>query len=111
MARWRVAAGIAVLLALAGFCGLLFRPYLQNWRLQQYIEQMAFDESRRGQDVAAYVVAVANQASRLGLPVPVDHIRVTKSEDGVYIEARYFVRVDLLLYTVDLHFRPSAGVR
>lgn len=111
MARWRLAAGIAVLLALAGFCGLLFRPYLQNWRLQQYIEQIAFDEGKKGQDPAVYTAAVADQASRLGLPVPVDHIRVTKSEGGVFIEARYFVRVDLLVYTVDLHFRPAAGVR
>ncbi len=111
MARWRVAAGIAVLVALLGFCGLLFRPYYQNWKLQSYMEEIAFDANRLQQPEGAFVAAVADKASQLGLPAGIDQVKVKKSENGVFIEVRYFVRVDLLLYTVDLHFRPSAGAR
>jgi hypothetical protein len=111
VARWRVAAGIAVLVALLGFCGLLFRPYYQNWKLQSYMEEIAFDANRLQQPEGAFVAAVADKAAQLGLPAGIDQVKVKKSESGVFIEVRYFVRVDLLLYTVDLHFRPSAGAR
>ena len=111
VARWRIAAAIAILVALALFCGLLFRPYLQNWKLQSYLEQIAFDAEKQKQPVELLAAEVAEQAARLGLPVGVDQVRVTKNSAGMYVEARYFVRVDLGLYTVDLHFRPSAGAR
>jgi len=111
VARWRLVAGIAVLVALLGFCALLFRPYYQNWKLQTYMEEIAFDANRMQQPEGAFVAAVANRASELGLPAGMDQVRVRKSENGVHLEVRYFVRVDLFLYTVDLHFRPSAGAR
>ena len=111
MARWRLIAGIAVLVALVGFCALLFRPYLQNWKLQSYMEAVAFDAQRLAQPEGAFIAAVADKAAQLGLPAGMDQVRVKKSESGGFIEVRYFVRVDLLLYTVDLHFRPSAGAR
>lgn len=104
-------AGIAVLAALFGFCALLFQPYYRNYQLQSYIEQVAFDANRAQMPEGAFVAAVADKAAQLGLPAGMDQVRVRKSENGVYIEVRYFVRVDLLLYTVDLHFRPSAGAR
>lgn len=111
VAAWRLAAGVAVLLALAGFCILLAHPYLQNWKLQSYVEQLAFEQIRAPTPPEVVAATVANRAAQLGIPVHVDQIRVTKSAAGTYIEARYSVRVDMLFYTVDLHFRPSAGVR
>ena len=110
-ATWRIVAGVALLAALLGFCGLLARPYYQNWRLQRYLETVAFEQARRTQPTEMFVADIAEQSARLGLPVGADQIRITKTESGMFVELRYFVRVDLLLYTVDLHFRPAAGAR
>lgn len=106
-----MALAAAIVLALVGFCGLLFRPYLRNWRFQTYLEQLAFGGAVPQRPELQIRADVANHAARLGLPVSPDQVRVTKSPAGVYLEVRYFVRVDLPLYTVDLHFRPTAGVR
>lgn len=104
-------AGTLVLAALAGFCVLLARPYYHNWQLQQFVEQVAFDQNRQQLEPGIVAAEIANQAAQLGLPLSSDQIRIHRSQAGTYIELRYFVRVDLLVYTVDLHFRPSAGVR
>jgi hypothetical protein len=40
-----------------------------------------------------------------------DNVRIQRTSDRVQIDVRYFVRVDLPLYTVDLHFYPGAGSR
>jgi hypothetical protein len=80
--------------------------------LQRFLEQIAFDASRQAQPETVYAAEIAEQAARLGVPLPIDQVRVAKSaEGGVFLEARYLVHVDLLVYTVDLHFRPSAGAR
>jgi len=111
VARWRLAAGFLIIAILISFCALLAKPYWLNWKLQQYVEQAAFDPGRQNLPPEVFLADVADYAARLGLPVSTEQIRVTRSEAGVYIEVRYFVRVDLFLYTVDLHFRPSAGAR
>lgn len=106
-----MALAVAIVAALAAFCILLFRPYLQNWRFQNYLEQKAFDTATAAQTDVMVRTDVLDQAARLGLPVSGDQVRVVKSATATYIEVRYFVRVDMPLYTVDLHFRPGAGVR
>lgn len=111
VARWRLLAAAAIVAALLGFGALLFRPYLQNWRFQNYLENVAFSQSANQQAELMTRADIADHAAQLGLPVSTDQIRVNKSDAGLYLEVRYFVRVDLPLYTVDLHFRPSAGVR
>ena len=40
-----------------------------------------------------------------------DNVHIERTADSVHIEVRYLVRVDLPLYTVDLHFYPGAGNR
>ncbi|MBI4910238.1 MAG: hypothetical protein HY820_41855 [Acidobacteria bacterium] len=111
IAAWRIAAGIAVLLALAGFCGLLAQPYLDNWKLQTFVENVVKNPAVSQGAPEVIAASVANRAAQLGVPLRIDQIRVMKSASGVYIEARYAVRVDMLFYTVNLHFRPSAGMR
>jgi hypothetical protein len=103
--------GIAVLAALVAFSALLSGPYYRNWKLQRFLEETAFaaDSSTRSTDLIG--AGVAEQAARLGVPVRTEQIRVSRTDRGLYLEARYVVRVDLFLYTVDLHFRPAAGVR
>lgn len=111
VARWRIGAGLAVVGALLLFCSLLVGPYVQNWRLQQFLEQIAFAPAWQNRPPEAFVAAIVSQAAQLGLPVRTGQVRVMRSAAGVYIEVRYVVPVELYLYTVDLHFRPAAGAR
>jgi len=38
-------------------------------------------------------------------------VQIVRSQGGLRIDVRYFVRVTLPGYTVDLHFYPGAGSR
>lgn len=111
MMKVRVAAATGVLLLLLVFCGLLAKPYYNNWKLQNYVEDLAYDERSVQRPPDAISAAVADRAARLGIPLDAGQVRVTQGKESVYLEARYFVRVDFGVYTVDLHFRPSAGTR
>ena len=109
VARWRIAAAIAVLAALLGF-GALFAPiYLDNLRLQSYVAELTQSASKSPQtdeELRARVVAKANE---LNLPVKADNVHIEHRPEGLRIGVRYFVRVSLPGYTVDLHFYPGAG--
>jgi hypothetical protein len=54
---------------------------------------------------------VLHKARELDLPVRPDNVRIIRSPEGLRIDVRYFVRVTLPGYTVDLHFYPGAGSR
>ena len=106
--RWRIAAAIAVLAAMLGF-GALFAPvYLHNLELQNYVVRITQNVS--GTD-GELVQRVLDKAKTLDLPVTAENVQVTRSTDGTRIDVRYFVRVTLPGYTVDLHFHPGAGSR
>ena len=109
VARWRIAAAVAVLAALLGF-GALFLPiYVDNLKLQSYVSDLTrtlAQKPRSDQEIRADVVAKANQ---LNLPVKADNVHVDHSPDGIRVGVRYFVRVNIPFYTVDLHFYPGAG--
>lgn len=111
MNRIRVAAGIAVLAALAIIGIRLLPPYLRNFQFQRQLQQVSDDQANLGRPAELVQVQVAERASRMGLPVTAEQVRVAPGRGRTRIEVRYFVRVDLPLYTVDLHFRPSAGGR
>ena len=104
----RVAAGIAVLLVMAGMGILLIPPYAENWQLQGFINQLAQDPATAQKTPEIVRANIVDKAASLGLPVHIDDVRVTKSGDGMKIEVLYIVRIDFPIYTVDLHFRPAA---
>ena len=105
----RTAAGIAVLAALALFAALMLPPYFRNLEFQRYIENLAANTGVNNAPGEMVRVNVLNKAAQMGLPVRHDQVRVEPAGERYLVEVRYFVRVDLPLYTVDLHFRPSAG--
>jgi hypothetical protein len=110
--RWRIAAAIAVLAALAGF-GALFTPiYFHNLELQNYVADLtrAVDADKQPGDETLRD-KVLKKAADLELPVKADNVHIEHSADGLRIDVRYFVRVSLPFYTVDLHFYPGAGSR
>jgi hypothetical protein len=109
--RWRIAAAIAVLAALAGFAALFSPIYFHNLQLQNYVADLT-----RGVDVGKQPDEtlrdnVLKRAAELELPVKADNVHIDRSSDGLRIDVRYFVRVSLPFYTVDLHFYPGAGSR
>jgi uncharacterized protein DUF4845 len=109
MPRLRIAAAVLILIGLAVLGARLLPLYLDNMRLQSYVEGITQDAENRTRPDDALRVAVLDKAAFLGLPVKAENVRIKRSEDGVRIDVRYIVHVDFPMYTVDLHFYPGAG--
>ena len=109
--RWRIAAGIAVILGMLLFAVVFTPIYFHNFQFQRFVasltqtaaSQPAGDEALRGQLVA--------KANSLNLPVTANDVHIQRSSEGVRIDIRYFVTVSLPGYTVNLHFGAGAGSR
>ena len=109
--RWRIAAAVLVLAALLGF-GVMFTPiYVDNLKLQTYVEEITRRVDSQNQPDEALRQNVLRKAHELDLPVKADNVQITHSPEGLRIDVRYFVRVTVPGYTVDLHFYPGAGIR
>ena len=109
--RWRLAAGIGVLACLGFFAARLAPYYIRNYELQQYVEGVTQRVENREKADDLLRTWVVEKAARLELPVKAENVQVKRSGEALRIDVRYVVRVDLPVYTVDLHFYPSAGVR
>ena len=105
----RKAAGVAVLLILASIGALLIPPYIQNWKLQRYVNGLVDDPATATQPSEAIRDKVVSQGGALGLPVRAVDVTVTRPQNSVRIDVLYIVHVDFAGYSVDLHFRPAAG--
>jgi hypothetical protein len=109
--RWRIVAAALVLAALLGF-GILFAPiYIGNLKLQSYVAEMTRNVDNRNTSDEVLRQNVLAKAHQLNLPVKADNVQIARSTNALRIDVRYFVRVDLPGYTVDLHFYPGAGSR
>lgn len=109
--RWRIAAAVAVLAALAMF-GAMFAPiYFRNLELQDFVAGIAQHAENQTKSDDLLRTWVLDKAHQLDLPVKEDNVHIVRSPEGMRIDVRYFVRVDLPGYTVDLHFYPGAGSR
>jgi len=109
--RWRIAAAIVVLAALAAF-GALFTPiYIHNLQLQRYVADLTHRDGARSRPDADLRANVLKKAAELDLPVQADNVHIDRTGDDLRIDVRYFVRISLPFYTVDLHFYPGAGSR
>jgi len=85
--------------------------YVHNIELQQFVEDAARRAAAPANSDDIVRTWVLNKAADLDLPVKADNIQIQRSADGVRIVVRYEVRVDMPLYTVNLHFYPGAGSR
>jgi hypothetical protein len=109
--RWRIVAAVAVLAALLGF-GAMFAPiYAGNLKLQTYVAEITHRVDSQNQSDEILRQNVLNKARELDLPVKADNVHIIRSSDELRIDVRYFVRVTVPGYTVDLHFYPGAGSR
>ncbi|HLG99952.1 MAG TPA: DUF4845 domain-containing protein [Bryobacteraceae bacterium] len=105
----RVAAGILVLLALVGVALVLLPPYASNWRFQRYLNQLADDPATASAPPDEVQAKITREAQSLGLPLAAHDVQITRSQNAIRIDALYVVHVDIIGYTVDLHFRPAVG--
>jgi hypothetical protein len=105
----RLVAGAAVLLVLVVMGVFLVPPYAANWRLQSYVNNLADDPTTAKRPAEVVRAQVLNKAASLGLPLHGEDVHVGIADGAVNINVLYIVHVDLVGYTVDLHFRPAAG--
>lgn len=109
---WRKAVGIAVLAALVFFIAVFAPIYFHNFELRNYVENLTRSAQNRGEADDLLRTQVVDKAHELNLPsVTADNVQIARSGNGLQIEIRYQVPVNLPGYTVLLHFYPGAGSR
>lgn len=107
--RWRAVLGILVLAGLVFFL-LRFAPvYFRNLQLQNFVSGITHAGNSQAESDDLLRTWVLNKARQLDLPVGQDEVHILRAQDGLRIDVRYFVRVDMPGYTVDLHFYPGAS--
>ena len=108
---WRVAAAIVVLAVLVLLIAMFAPIYLHNMELQNFVTEIAARPDTPAKSDDLLRTWVLDKAHDLQLPVRNENVKIVHAPEGVRIDVRYFVRVDLPGYTVDLHFYPGAGSR
>lgn len=108
-ARWRrVAAGLAVM-ALMGWLLVRLAPYYEQSReFERALEALVRRSAREGVPEKVLRVRVLDRAAALGLVAASEQVRVDRGPGGWRVEVRYGIPVDLVVYTVSLHFRARA---
>jgi uncharacterized protein DUF4845 len=87
----------------------LVPPYIENWKLQRYVNELVEDPATAALQPEVIRTKIVSRARNLGLPVQDSDVQIARVQDAVRINVLYLVHVDVAGYTVDLHFRPSAG--
>jgi hypothetical protein len=93
------------------FTGRFAPIYFRNFELQNFVSETARLADSRTQPDTVLRGRVLDKARELELPVKEGDVRIVRSPEGLRINVRYFVRVDMPGYTVNLHFYPGAGSR
>jgi hypothetical protein len=111
VALWRIVIAAIVLAALALFIVMFTPIYVHNLELQNYVARVAARPGIQANSDDILRTWVVDRAHQLDLPIRADDVKIGRSSDGLRIDVRYQVRVDLPGYTVNLHFYPGAGSR
>jgi cell division protein FtsL len=107
--RFKTLFSLAFLAAII-YVGIKTVPaYVNNYQLQDHIRQLSIQLAVRTtpptpDEVRNEVVAFAQDH---GIPLTADNVKVTISH-RISISLDYTVPVDLMVYTLRLHFTPSA---
>jgi len=90
----------------------MFAPYyLRNLKLQSFVSEITRGAESQPKSDDVLRTQVVEKARQLELPITEDEVHVTHPPDGLRIDVRYFVKIDVPGYTVNLHFYPGAGNR
>jgi len=99
------------ILASVGYAAVKTIPvYVDNYQLQDHIQQLSTQLAVRTKPATPDEVGneVITFAQDHGIPLTSDNVKVTISRH-VTINLDYTVPVDLKVYTLRLHFTPSAN--
>ena len=108
---WRIAAAVLVLAGLALFAAIFTPIYVHNLELQNFVAEVAARPNAQTKSDDLIRTWVLDKAHQLDLPLRADNVQIAHAPDGMRIDVRYQVKVDLPGYTVNLHFYPGAGSR
>ena len=108
---WRIALAILILAGMAFLLASFAPIYFHNLELQNFVSDLTHSARSQTQSDDLLRTFVLTRARQLSLPVSEDNVHIVHSPDGMRIDVRYFVRVNLPAYTVNLHFYPGAGSR
>jgi hypothetical protein len=106
---WRLILGVMVLGSLAAVLLALAPVYLENYRLERYLREIARAPARASIPDETVRSEVLERAKRLHLPVKPSDIEITHQQGKMQVRMRYAVQMDFSLYQVDLHFHPGAA--
>jgi hypothetical protein len=109
--RWRIALAMVILAGLVVLVAVLAPVYYHNLQLQNFVAGVTRSAASQTQSDTVLREWVVDRARQLDLPVVADNVHIDRSPEGLKIDVRYFVQVDLPGYTVMLHFYPGAGSR
>jgi cell division protein FtsL len=107
--RFKTLLSLALLAAIIFIAIKTLPAYVNNYQLQDHIRQLAIQLAVRTRpatpdQVRDEVVAFAQDH---GVPLTADNVKVTIAR-RISINLDYTVPVDLMVYTLRLHFTPSA---
>ncbi len=105
----RITAAAVILAGLAAAAILMLPAYFRNLEFQRYLEQVVQQTDVTANPPDLVRAQVVNKAVEMGLPVRSGQVTVERAGDRYRIRVLYIRRVDLLVYTVDLHFRSATG--
>jgi hypothetical protein len=108
---WRIAAAVVILGGLVFFLASFSPYYLRNLKLQNFVSEITRHVENQAKSDDVLRTLVIEKAHQLELPISEDEVHITHPLDGLRIDIRYFVRIDIPGYTVNLHFYPGAGSR
>ena len=111
VAKWRLALGGLVLVALLTLGGFLLPVYLHNLEFQRFVSAIADNPKSHDSNDSLIRSRLVDKADELKLPVRFENIQIARTAESVQITVRYVVHVNLIVYAVDLHFYPGAGSR
>ena len=97
-------------LGIVTYCALKIVPvYVENYQFQDYLNNEAVQATVRQPQPRPenLQTEIYSKAESLGLPVERHDIKVTVGRT-VTIDVNYDVYVDMKIYTLPLHFTPSA---
>ena len=113
VALWRIALAVLVLAGLVFLLAVFTPIYFSNLKLQSFVSDVTQRVENRAKPDDQLRTMVVDKAHQLRLPVAAENVHISRAADGALqtIDVRYFVKVTLPGYTVDLHFYPGAGSR